>query len=246
MVMSAGFDCERLVDGAGIALLEAADIVAALRRLLQLRGVAEIGPDRVVELEVAAAGIVEGADRLAIGGGRIGEELVDVRVDRLDGVVAGAEVEDAGARDRHLRHEPGVVLEETEVGDHRMIVRPADPAGDRDGLRLGLDAMELDAVIELHQGAAVEPGEEIEMPPGAAELAVRRGLEADLLLPPQDLLDLAILDGAEFVGGDAAFGAGRSSLFQRIGAQQAADHVGAEWRLRSLHGILPPIPARPS
>ena len=41
---------------------------------------------------------------------------------------------------------------------------------------------------------AVEILEEIELPPGAAEFAVGRKLEPDLLLLPDDFLDLAILD----------------------------------------------------
>ena len=41
---------------------------------------------------------------------------------------------------------------------------------------------------------AVELAEEIEVPPGAAELAVGRQLQADILLLLDDLLDLAVLD----------------------------------------------------
>ena len=81
------------------------------------------------------------------------------------------------------------------MGDHRMVRRPADLAADRDGLGLGLDAVELDAVVELHQFAAIEPAEEIEVPPRAAELAVGHRLKADRLLFRDDLLDFAVFDG---------------------------------------------------
>ena len=59
------------------------------------------------------------------------------------------------------------------------------------------DALELDAVIELVDLDAVEHAEEIEVPPGAAKLAVGGELEPDLLLLLDDLLDLAVLDRLE-------------------------------------------------
>ena len=48
--------------------------------------------------------------------------------------------------------------------EHR-VVGEADLAGDADALRLGLHALELDAVVELVDLDAVEHAEEIEMPP---------------------------------------------------------------------------------
>ena len=68
-----------------------------------------------------------------------------------------------------------------------------DLAVDLDRLRLGLDALELDR-RRADQVDALQPGEEIEMPPGAAEFAVGRELEPDLLLLLDDLLDLAVFD----------------------------------------------------
>ena len=69
---------------------------------------------------------------------------------------------------------------------------------------LGLDAVELDAGIGGDRRDAGKPAEEIEMPPGAAEFAVGGELEADLLLLLDDLLDLAVFDRLERVGGDLA------------------------------------------
>ena len=60
--------------------------------------------------------------------------------------------------------------------------------------RLGLHALELDAVVEFVDLDAVEHAEEIEVPPGTAEFAVGRELEPDLFLLLDDLLDLAVLD----------------------------------------------------
>ncbi len=77
---------------------------------------------------------------------------------------------------------------------------------------------------------AVEPPEEIEMPPGTAEFAVGDRLQADLFLFLDDLLDLAVLDRLEGGGVDLAFGALLARFFQRRRAQQAADMIGAERR----------------
>ncbi len=120
--------------------------------------------------------------------------------------------------------------------DHR-VVGEADLALDPDALHLGLHALELDAVVELVELDAVEHAEEIEVPPGAAEFAVGGELEADLLLLLDDLLDLAVLDLFQLRGGDRALLALRARLLDRRGAQQAADHVGAERRLGPLHDV---------
>ena len=62
-------------------------------------------------------------------------------------------------------------LQELEVLDHRMIGEP-DLAVDLDRARLGLHALELDAVVELVNLDTVQHPEEIEVPPRAAEFAV--------------------------------------------------------------------------
>ena len=85
------------------------------------------------------------------------------------------------------------VLEEAEMLEVRM-AGEIDLADDAHALGLGLDAGELDALAGRVELDAVEPLEEIELPPGAAELAVGRELEPDLLLLLDDLLDLAVLD----------------------------------------------------
>ena len=97
------------------------------------------------------------------------------------------------------------------------------------------NAMPVSMTVAL---GAVEAPEEIEMPPGAAELAVGDGLQADLLLLLDDALDLAVFDRLEVGGADLALGALCPRLLQRCGAQQAADMVGAERRLGAFHGAL--------
>ncbi len=138
----------------------------------------------------------------------------------------------------------GVTLQcafkELEMLDHRM-AGEVDLAVDPDGLVLGLDAMEFDAGRGGDRRDAFEPAEEIEMPPGAAEFAVGGELQADLGLLLDDLLDLAVFDRFQRGGGDLAFGEFGARLLQRRGAQQAADHVGAE-RRRGALGHLVSLP----
>ena len=149
----------------------------------------------------------------------------------------------ARRRDRHLRHHLGVRLQKLEVLQHRVIGE-ADLAGDLDAQRLGLHALKLDAVVELVEFDAVEHAEEIEMPPRAAELAVGGELEADLFLLLDDLLDLAVFNLFELSRRNRALLALRARLLDRRGAQNAADMVGAKWRLGSLrHGFLREAPA---
>src|SRR5262249_59846441 len=101
--------------------------------------------------------------------------------------------------------------------------------------RLGLRAVEFDlALAEIGLGA-VELAQEIVVPERAAELAVGDQLEPDLLLPLDDLLDLAIFDRAQRCSVDLALLALLARLFQSMGTQQAADVVGAEWRFGTLH-----------
>src|SRR5215472_4470609 len=103
--------------------------------------------------------------------------------------------------------------------------------GDLDAFGLGLHAVELDAAfggVGLH---AVEPPEEVEMPPRAAEFAVSRELEPDRLLLLDDLFDLGVLDLLELRSGDRGLCMLAARLLQWRSAQQATDMIGAKrWR----------------
>ena len=65
------------------------------------------------------------------------------------------EMQHARARDRHLGNDARVRLEELEVLQHRVVGK-SKLADDADAARLGLDALELDAVVELVDLDAVE------------------------------------------------------------------------------------------
>src|SRR5262249_9413725 len=112
-------------------------------------------------------------------------------------------VERARRRNGHFRRDACMALQVAEVVEHRVTGK-ADPARDLDAFGLGLDAGELDAVLGGERGHSVEPLEEIEVPPRAAELAVGGALQADLLLLLDDGCDLAVLDGLECTRGDLA------------------------------------------
>src|SRR3954447_6600513 len=115
----------------------------------------------------------------------------------------------------------------------------ADLADDVGPLRLGLHARELDALIELFHRDAVEPAEEIEVPPGAAELAVSGELQAAFLLARDDLPDLRVFGRCELLGRDLARLTLRARVLDRGGAQERADVIRAEGRLGALHRLAP-------
>src|SRR6185503_19427585 len=103
-----------------------------------------------------------------------------------------------------------------------MIGREIELARDLQALGLGLHAMELDALRSAHALAAREMPEEIEVPPGAAELAIGGELQAHLLLLGDDLLDLRVLDRLELGRSDLALLALGAGFLQRRRAQQTA------------------------
>src|SRR5665213_1299790 len=115
-------------------------------------------------------------------------------------------MQNARARNRHFGNQLGIGLQELEVLDHRMVCRPADLADHVDRFRLGLNAVEGNAVIELHELAADEARQEIEVPPRTTELAIGCRLEADRLLFGKAAPDLTIFDLTKLIVGDLARG----------------------------------------
>ena len=120
---------------------------------------------------------------------------------------------------------------------HRMVVGEIELADHADGVMPGLDAGELDAGLGVEQFAAGELGEKIEMPPGAAEFAVGRELQADRGLLVHDLFDLEVLGLAQILRRDLALLQLGARFLDARRPQQAADLVGAERGFGSLHGL---------
>src|SRR5262245_43201190 len=98
--------------------------------------------------------------------------------------------------------------------DHRMIREP-DLADDPRALRPRLQALEHDTVLHHVMLGALEPPEKIEMPPRAAEFAVRDRLQARLLLFLDHARDLAILDRLQLRGADLTLRGARPRFLQR-------------------------------
>ena len=115
------------------------------------------------------------------------------------------------------------------------MIGKSDLADHTDAFRLGLHALELDAVVGLVDFDPVEHPEKIEVPPGTAEFAVGGKFEPDLLLLLDDVFDRAILDRLELGGADRIGFALGARLFQCGGTQKAADMIGAKRRLGSFH-----------
>ena len=124
---------------------------------------------------------------------------------------------------------------------HRMVVGEIELADHPHRVMPGLHARELDAGLGVKQFATGELGEEIEMPPRAAEFAVGRELQADRGLLVHDLFDLQVLGLAQVVGRDLALLQFGARLLDARRPQQAADLVGAERGFGSLHGLTPEI-----
>ncbi len=156
---------KRRVGELRVALRQRIGIVAARLRLRALVRVAHHRPGGIVELQVAAAGVVEGADRRAIGRGEIVEERIERGINLLaDRGAALAEMKGRRRRDRHLRRGPRVAFEKLEMLQHRM-AGEADFIGDLDALGFGLHAVELNAAFGGERRDAVEALEEVEVPP---------------------------------------------------------------------------------
>ena len=170
--------------------------------MLALVRIAHHGPGGVIELQIAAARVVESADRLAPRRSDIREKLIDVRVDLLAHQRTPLpEVKGAGGRDAHFRNDPAMCLQKLEMFDLRM-TDEIHLSGNLYCLVLCLDTVKLNARGGGDRFDTLEAAEEVEMPPGAAKFAVGRELEADVFLLPDDLLDLAVFDIRECGGID--------------------------------------------
>ena len=123
-----------------------------------------------------------------------------------------------------------------------MLRREADLAVDLDALGLGLHALELDAVVELHDVDAVEESEEVEVPPRAAELAVGGQLQPGILFAHDEVGDRRILDPGEGVGVDRPFGVLGTGALEGLGTQETADDVGAVRGNDAHRSIVSPVP----
>jgi hypothetical protein len=225
---------DRGVDQGGVGVRQLGRVLADAPHLLAQLGVAEIGEIHLVDLEIAAAGGSEIAHLLVIDAGEVGVELGHVGIGFLvDRAAAAAEMHVAGGGDGLFRGLLGVGFHELEVIDEDAL-GPRQLAVDAQARRRELDVAlrgvepRLDA--RRDHGDVGEALEEIEVPEGAAELAVGDRLEPKLLLQLDRVADRLVLDPAQLLGGDGPGFPLVARVEQFLGAQQAADMVGAERR----------------
>ena len=193
--MSAGAPATAAVDRLDIEIDE---LVRVLARGLDLGAdgrIAQHGDRHLVELHVAAAGLRQIRDLLAVDLGEIGKEGARIGIDgRIGKIGAAIEMHGRGRRHgdlaRHLRH---LVQEFELVRRQRLGAREL-------GGGIGRREVDLVAVIvaELEHrrldGEALAAGDEPTPVGAATELAVGHDLEPGILLQLDHVSDRALLD----------------------------------------------------
>src|SRR5207302_4094171 len=117
-----------------------------------------------------------------------------------DRAAPAAEMDDARRRNRHLRGRARRRFEEAEILRHdrlgpRQLAVDAQARSEQLDVALGGAEARLDA--RRDDGDVGKLLDEIEMPPGAAELAVGDAAIAEILLQPHHLADAIVLDRAQ-------------------------------------------------
>ena len=162
----------RRVDEIAVERPQRLRVVAARHHLGAIVLVAQHRDRHFVELQIAAAGVGEGAHDFFVGLAEIGEHLVAVGIDScVDRRQRRASDHRGRRRDRHLRPALGVRSDELEMLEHRM-AREADLTGDLEALVTRRHPGKGNALIHDVLFDAVEFPQEIELPPRAAEFAV--------------------------------------------------------------------------
>ena len=201
--------------------------------LFQEIGVDHISPGGVVDLQVAAAVVIQVPNGGLIGGGDIVDQAVDVAavvghfLDAHLQVVVHQDHIRAG--DALFRGDTGVfggLVPEEFKGLH-LGVGPGRVIADLPGDVTIFDVVHLAGALLLQMlgGEAVKLLEPVQMPPSAAELPVGDELEAVGYLFFHQLCDLGVLHPAQLRQGElpgVVFGPG---LLDRRGAQEGPDDV---------------------
>src|SRR5215472_901583 len=116
---------QRAVDVLDVALMLVLGVPADLRDVLALRRVVHVGQAGVVELQVAAAEVVQPPGLLGVGRDQVGPEPVHVRVDRLvDGAATAPVVHHAQRGDGELGQRGGgggVAKERERLAEDRVL-----------------------------------------------------------------------------------------------------------------------------
>ena len=171
---------ERHVGRARIQFRQLVGIVAVLDEELPLLGIDQNDHVDFVKLQIAAAGVAEGAHDLAIGFAQVGVELFERIVDRsVEDRLAAMREKGARRRDRHLRHGAGRRhrFEIAEMIDHRVAGERAELRGRPMRQRLRLTALKAFDVRRREGLHVVEMAEKIAAPETAPVFAVGHHLQ---------------------------------------------------------------------
>ena len=144
------FAFQSLIQHPGIRFCQLVGIVAAIAHLLALFIGTQIGPDGIIELQIAAAGIIEGADGIAPGRRQIVEIVGEIRINRgIDIFTPAAEMEHARAWNGHLRLcFAADAFQIAKIFQHRMIAK-RQFANDANAVCPGLHAVKLDPIVGI-------------------------------------------------------------------------------------------------
>src|SRR5215472_10575946 len=227
---------DRAVDQPRVSVRQLLGILADAAHLVAQLRIAEIGEVHLIELQVGKTALCQSGHLLTVDAAEVGVELGDIGVGLLVyGLAAAAEMDGAGGGNADLGHrclhrglQEGVVLGHDPL---RVAELAVDPEARGHELEIAFLGMEARLHARRHHGDVGELLEEIEVPEGAAELAVGRALEAHVLLQLHDLSDALVLDLAERCRVDLATLLLLARVQQAPRTEQAPDMIGSERRL---------------
>ncbi len=209
---------QRLVQHPGIGTRQLVRVIATLADLAALIVGAEVGPDGVVQLQVATARRIESVNGIAPGLRQVVKIDIQIRVDSgVDIFAAATEMQHARAGDGHLWL--GVAtdaLQIAEVLQHRMAAEP-QLARNAHSVGFGLHAVELNALVRVVTLHALQAVEEIKMPPGTTELAIGNHLQAAGALLLYHMANRFIFYRSQLLRVDLTAGEFYSRLFDGVG-----------------------------
>ena len=214
-----------------------------LRHVVALLRIVEIRKARVVELQIGAAALAELRDLARIDGGEITPEIFHAWIDRLvDGGTPTAVVHHAGRRNRELRRaalhhrfqEIEVIAEDAAV--ERQLAFHLEARGRE--VHIALVAVKMHGDVLLNLAHTADLVQKVHVPRRAAEFAVGDALQAQLFLHTNDVANRGVFGLAQAGGIEPPCLVLRARAGELGRPQQAADMVGAEWRLSQRHSCL--------
>ena len=195
--------------------------------------IAEHAPGAVIELHIPAAGIVQVADHLAIGGGNVLDQLFMVRIHCIGdpAVVAPVQFRQQLGRCRQGLAGQGIfILELLHVLEmfHKGMVLATDPAGDDGRAFGGLFSVEKVTMVQFDVGDALEPPEKVQVPVAATEFPIGEGMQPGGLLLFDQSGNFLVFHLLQIQRSDLPFGELFPGLFQPGRTQKAANNIETE------------------